>query len=383
MAPIFEWNTLLDTGLKETDRQHQHLLSLINSFGETLANNRLNEVDVVNMYHELVDYARYHFEEEERLMVQFKVDLRHVEQHTRMHQSFIAEVGHLYQNYHYNHQEGGSDLFHFLLNWLAYHIMGTDMSMAKQLQAIDSGICPQAAFEQEGRHSDKRTALLLRSLKNLFEQVSQRNQQLNELNRTLEEKVRQRTRELEAVNTHLENLSSTDSLTGLVNRRRAMEILRLLWQEPKTDGQQLACMMIDADNFKQINDRYGHDAGDDVLRVLAREMTHEVRTDDTVCRLGGDEFMVICPATDAAGALYLAKMLHKHIAALQVPAGEGFWHGSVSIGVAVRQPEMKSIDDLIKAADRNLYGAKEAGRNCVRMEYETDSSHTEQAGRAC
>lgn len=77
--------------------------------------------------------------------------------------------------------------------------------------------------------------------------------------------------------------------------------------------------------------------------------------------------MLICPATDAAGALYLAEMLHKHIAALQVPAGAGFWRGSVSIGVAVRQIEMKSIDVLIKAADRSLYAAKAAGRNCVRM----------------
>lgn len=367
MGPIFGWNKLLDTGLKESDRQHQHLLNLINSFGETLADNHLKEADVIIIYHELVDYARYHFEEEERLMVQFKIDSRHVKSHISMHQSFITEVGRLYQSYHYNQQEDGSNLFDFLLNWLTYHIMGTDMSMARQLQAIDTGTYPQAAYEQEGRHSDNRTALLLRSLKNLFEQVSQRNQQLTELNQSLEEKVRQRTYELETANTHLENLASTDSLTGLVNRRRAMEILRLLWQEPTTAGQQLACMMIDADNFKQINDHYGHDAGDEVLRVLAREMTHEVRTDDTVCRLGGDEFMLICPATDTSGVLYLAEMLHKHIAALQVPAGEGFWQGSVSIGVAVRQTEMKSIEDLIKAADRSLYAAKEAGRNCVRM----------------
>ena len=367
MTPIFEWDKLLDTGLEETDRQHQHLLNMINSFGDGIANRRVNETDLATLYGELVDYTCYHFEEEERLMNQANIDSRHVEQHIHMHQGFIAEVGRLYQDYHNSQQKGGDRLFDFLLNWVAYHIMGTDMSMARQIQSIATGTCPQTAYEQEGRHNDKRTALLLRSLKNLFDQVSQRNHQLSVLNNNLEEKVRHRTRELETANTHLENLASTDSLTGLVNRRRAMEILRLLWQETETDGQPLACMMIDADNFKQINDHYGHDAGDDVLRVLAREMTHAVRTDDTVCRLGGDEFMLICPATDAAGALYLAEMLHKHIAALQVPAGAGFWRGSVSIGVAVRQMEMKSIDGLIKAADRSLYAAKAAGRNCVRM----------------
>ena len=366
MTPIFEWNPLLDTGLEEADRQHQHLLNLINAFGDVVAHRRVKETDVAILYDELVDYTCYHFEEEERLMIQSHIDPRHFKEHTRMHQSFIVEVGRLYQNYHSNHHEGGTSLFDFLLNWVAYHIMGTDMSMARQLQAIAKGTGPQAAYELEGQHSDKRTALLLRSLKNLFEQVSQRNYQLTELNRSLEEKVRHRTRELEKANTHLEMLASTDNLTGLVNRRRAMEILRLLWQESIKNQQPLSCMMIDADNFKQINDRYGHDAGDEVLRVLARELTAAVRTDDSVCRLGGDEFILICPTTDAAGALYLAQQLHGHISTLKIPAGEGYWQGSISVGVATRTQRMTGIEDLIKAADRSVYAAKTAGRNCVR-----------------
>lgn len=365
MTPIFEWTPLLDTGLEEADRQHQHLLNLINSFGDAVANQRVNETDVATLYEELVDYTCYHFEEEERLMMQSHIDPRHVKEHSGMHQSFIAEVDRLYRSYRNNLQEGGSSLFDFLLNWVAYHIMGTDMAMARQLQAIASGAGPQAAYDSEGKHSDKRTALLLRSLKNLFEQVSQRNYQLTELNRSLEEKVRERTLELEHANTHLEMLASTDALTGLVNRRRAMEILRLLWQESTTYQQPLSCMMIDADNFKQINDRYGHDAGDEVLRVLARELTAAVRTDDSVCRLGGDEFMLICPTTDTAGALYLAQQLHGHISSLKIPAGEGCWQGSISVGVATRTLNMTSIEDLIKAADRSVYAAKAAGRNCV------------------
>lgn len=366
MTPIFEWNPLLNTGLEEADRQHQHLLNLINSFGDAVANRLVNESDVATLYDELVDYTCYHFEEEERLMVQAHIDPRHFTEHTRMHQSFIAEVGRLYQHYRNNQQEGGDNLFEFLLNWVAYHIMGTDMAMARQLQAIASGTDPQAAYEREGKHSDQRTAMLLRSLKNLFEQVSQRNYQLTELNHSLEEKVRHRTRELETANTHLEKLASTDSLTGLVNRRRAMEILRLLWKESTTNQQPLSCMMIDADNFKQINDRYGHDAGDEVLRVLARELTAAVRTDDSVCRLGGDEFMLICPTTDAAGAKYLAQQLHRHINSLKIPAGEGCWQGSISVGVATRTLDMNSIEDMIKAADRSVYAAKAAGRNCIR-----------------
>ncbi|MBD1401833.1 GGDEF domain-containing protein [Pelovirga terrestris] len=367
MTPLFEWTPLLDTGLEESDRQHQHLLNLINAFGDAVAHRRVNEKNVATLYDELVDYTCYHFEEEERLMSQSRIDPRHVTEHTRMHQRFIAEVGRMYQNYLNDQQEGGNHLFEFLLNWVAYHIMGTDMAMARQLQAIAGGTDPQAAYALEGRHSDKRTALLLRSLKNLFEQVSQRNYQLTELNRSLEEKVRHRTHELEKANTHLEMLASTDVLTGLANRRRAMEILRLLWQDATTNQQPLSCMMIDADNFKQVNDRYGHDAGDEVLRVLARELTETVRTDDSVCRLGGDEFMLICPSTDAAGAMYLAQQLHGHINTLKIPAGEGYWQGSISVGVATRTPAMTAIEGLIKAADRSLYAAKAAGRNCVRL----------------
>jgi len=366
MTTFIAWDELLETGLTEVDRHHRHLVDLTNALGKGLSTNDVSNTAIQDLFLQLVDYTRYHFEEEEKISVQAEVDQRHRADHELEHQTFMNEINTLYQKNQQNLASAGSYLFDFLLNWLIYHILGSDMAMARQIRKITTGISPQAAYEQEGHHSDKKNALLLRSLKNLFAQVSERNQQLSELNSSLEERVKQRTRELESANTHLENLASTDVLTGLVNRRRALEILRLLWQEEEKDSQPLACMMIDADNFKQINDRYGHDAGDEVLRVLAREMIHAVRTDDSVCRLGGDEFMIICPATDATGAMHLAQTLRKHIASLQVPAGDGFWHGSVSIGVAARQAEMNSIDELIKAADRHVYQAKAAGRNCVR-----------------
>lgn len=127
----------------------------------------------------------------------------------------------------------------------------------------------------------------------------------------------------------------------------------------------MACMMIDADGFKVINDSYGHDAGDVVLRQLARCLRNSVRNDDVVCRLGGDEFLIVCGHTTLAGALITAEKLRREVSTLRVSAGDGIWNGSVSVGVAERTPSLKTFEELLKLADEAVYAAKRNGRNCV------------------
>jgi hemerythrin len=124
-------------------------------------------------------------------------------------------------------------------------------------------------------------------------------------------------------------------------------------------------MMIDADGFKAINDQYGHDAGDEVLRELSKCLRRSVRNDDIVCRLGGDEFLIICDYTDLHGAMKTAQKLRAEVAQLRVPAGNGCWVGSVSVGVAQRSPDMQFEEDLLKRADEGVYAAKNSGRDCV------------------
>jgi len=118
--------------------------------------------------------------------------------------------------------------------------------------------------------------------------------------------------------------------------------------------------------FVQENDTCGHDAGDDVLRHLSRALKGAGRTDDIVCRLGGDEFLIICPDTDLEGGLYVAGMVCDRVAALSVPTGQGAWTGSISVGVSVRTSGMDDFDALVKAADGGVYEAKGAGKGCVR-----------------
>ncbi|MGX9463522.1 GGDEF domain-containing protein [Shewanella sp. A14] len=230
---------------------------------------------------------------------------------------------------------------------------------------------PEQAYEKEVNLSNDVRGPRINALNALFSQVSERNHALMALTNQLEQKVRQRTLalenanfELDKANIELEALATTDPLTGLPNRRFAMRELESLWQTFQFSGA-LSCMMIDADNFKIINDTEGHDAGDYVLLQLAETLKHNLRTDDIASRLGGDEFLIICPNADKEGVHYLASNLLDKIQSLRVKVGQSHWKGSVRIGLATLDESIGSIDELIKRADLAIYKAKENGRNRI------------------
>jgi diguanylate cyclase (GGDEF)-like protein/hemerythrin-like metal-binding protein len=362
----FQWNQSFVTGLGAVDSQHQHLVRLINRLGDGLADNRVSAGDLEALLQELVEYAGYHFKEEEDLMARASMDPRHVDAHKAAHAGFIEEVELLRKGVDTESPAAARRLLDYLSHWLAYHILGQDQNMAAQLKAIAVGASPAEAYEAEEEADEGATGPLLAALSGLFEQVSERNRELIQLTQALEERVQQRTRELVEANRKLEALSLTDPLTGLPNRRHARTWLETLWKESESDGHPLACIMLDADHFKEVNDTHGHDAGDRVLIELARTLRDALRTDDLVFRLGGDEFLVICPRTDQQGGLQVAERIHQSIAELRVPTGDSHWTGSASIGLAERKPPMRHPDELIKLADRGIYLAKQYGRNCIR-----------------
>ena len=298
-------------------------------------------------------------------MTAMRLDQRHVEQHRRDHASFIDEVTQLHGSVSANNRNAAKSLLQFLTQWLAYHILGSDQLMARQIASIQSGSGPGDAYLDDAPTKDAATDTLLTALNGLFHQVSERNHELVQLNKTLEARVAERTQALTEANRRLDDLANTDTLTGLPNRRYALHRFSAEWDAAERDGTSLACLMIDADGFKQINDTHGHDAGDAVLRALSVQLRHAVRTDDIVCRLGGDEFLIICAGTPLEGAIRLAETIRRDVAALRVPAGAGEWRGSISVGVAARTATMKVLEDLMKAADQGVYVAKRNGRNCV------------------
>lgn len=361
----FHWDEVFVTGLGEVDQQHHKLVDLINELGDAISSDGADATEIASIIQQLFSYTQYHFAEEERMMRAAKVDERHQKTHLNRHKEFLEEVQYIHANMATD-PNAASHLLEFLTHWLAYHILGSDQNLARQIKAIEKGASPHQAFEDEERRANDATGPLLAALNALFQQVSARNRELMRLNQSLEAKVTERTRALTELNTQLDELAHTDTLTQLPNRRHAMEFLSDAWHDSLIADTPLACIMIDADHFKEVNDRYGHDAGDQVLKVLATQLKHACTDGDLVARLGGDEFLIICPNTALEVALVRAERLTTAIAGLRVIAGEGVWSGSVSVGVAARDPTLRDHVALVKKADQSVYEAKRAGKSCVK-----------------
>lgn len=170
--------------------------------------------------------------------------------------------------------------------------------------------------------------------------------------------------ELAVSNERLQQLALTDVLTGLPNRRSANEHLEQQWAMAERSGRPLSVMLVDIDHFKKINDVCGHKAGDDALRRVAEAMNLSIRKQDVVCRLGGEEFLVICPDTPAEQLYRYAERLRLAVSevVLRGPSDRGF-NITVSIGLASREPGLLNTEMLLQLADRRMYAAKNAGRN--------------------
>ena len=196
----------------------------------------------------------------------------------------------------------------------------------------------------------------------------------------IQEEVRERIAELslamhlehEAMAQQQEDLmrrATTDALTGVGNRVALDARLSLELERLARSGGPLALMMIDVDRFKRFNDTYGHQAGDAVLRSVARALDSNVRKVDYVARYGGEEFAVIAPETSAENAATLAERLRRAVEETTVPWAAQKLGVTISIGVAVITEAIDEADasNIIRAADERLYAAKRAGRNRVEV----------------
>jgi diguanylate cyclase (GGDEF)-like protein len=155
-----------------------------------------------------------------------------------------------------------------------------------------------------------------------------------------------------------------DPLTGLYNRRHMTELLRSEMEEARRFRQPLSLLALDLDRFKEINDRFGHGTGDQVLVIAAQRMAFGLRKVDRLARIGGEEFLVLCPRTDLDGAALLAERIRESIAEGPVPGLPEEQRITVSLGVATLK-EGESAEAFIDRADRRLYEAKAQGRNRV------------------
>jgi len=178
------------------------------------------------------------------------------------------------------------------------------------------------------------------------------------------ERVLRRT--LAQINLELNKMAITDHLTHLYNRRFFFERLDEEFQRAARHGTSLACLMLDIDHFKKVNDSYGHQCGDEILEKLARILDENCRVIDLLARYGGEEFCVIMPNADAEAGLKLAERLRRNIAEHVFAYEQIEVKLTVSIGLAVYPADgIGNEDDLIRAADEACYEAKRRGRNCA------------------
>ncbi|HEY9118470.1 MAG TPA: diguanylate cyclase, partial [Marinobacter sp.] len=188
-------------------------------------------------------------------------------------------------------------------------------------------------------------------------------------NETLEQKVQERTEELREVNRKLQQLSDTDQLTDISNRRSLERYLKHTFQRAMVDGKSIAVLLIDVDHFKPVNDTHGHQAGDDCLKVIAgRIQAHSRWPGDMVARYGGEEFCVVLPDTNEQTAVMVGERIREGIEAEPIPTRAGPMELTISLGAhaAVPGPDDNS-ESFLERADQALYRSKQEGRNRVTL----------------
>jgi diguanylate cyclase (GGDEF)-like protein len=199
----------------------------------------------------------------------------------------------------------------------------------------------------------------------------------------LQEELEERERQLLEANERLRYMSQTDGLTGLDNRRHLEQQLDAMFAHAKRLNEPLSCVMCDLDRFKTVNDSYGHQAGDAVLKQFARILKNEAREKvDRVGRYGGEEFMLLLPGTVLDAAVTFSERVRKEVESRTFTFDSGTIKRTASFGVAGwPHPRIVSCDALVRAADDALYVAKETGRNrAIRFDSDAFNAHIAEHG---
>ncbi|THB63544.1 MAG: diguanylate cyclase [Desulfovibrio sp.] len=196
---------------------------------------------------------------------------------------------------------------------------------------------------------------------------------LEEQNAHLQQEIAERIR----AEQQLTRLAAVDGLTQVANRRHFDEYLAAEWRRHKREKGELALILCDIDHFKRYNDTYGHIAGDECLKAVARAIGSALkRPGDLLARYGGEEFVVLLPLTDLGGAMQVAEAIAREVAILEIDhkSSQVSDHVTLSMGVAVARPGPDNHATLlVAAADAAMYQAKEAGRNCIMRAWENSS----------
>ena len=225
----------------------------------------------------------------------------------------------------------------------------------------------------------------------LAQQFNRMRERLNHTNQRLQSRIEvadsrlleinqallRQSEELKSANQRLLELSITDPLTGLYNRRHFEDMIRREMAHSARQGASCSLMIMDIDHFKRINDRYGHAVGDDVLRHVAGIIQDNIRTGDIPCRIGGEEFVVACRSTDADEAIQLAERLRSAIESATFRLQDLEIRYTISVGISTIKTDSghATLDTIFQNADQALYHSKEYGRNRTTHHQDLDGNN--------
>ena len=363
-SDYFQWDKEFLTGEKAIDAQHFSLVKVINQMLKlSFSSESLKLEDVLDLELKLTKYVKTHFMTERKMMQKNHLDIRHTSKHEALHDEFIRTVNRYFQDKSYLMKgDHFSEIIEYLVRWLAYHILNTDRSMVRQLKFIsEENLSPEDAYMKDLNLVDSVSEPLLKALKALFFLVNEKNKELEQKNQELEEKVYMRTAELRKANKLLQQSSMIDDLTGISNRRFAMaELDRNIYNFERYQTP-FSVLFIDLNKFKEVNDTYGHDSGDAVLKWVVKFLGDQIRKSDVLCRVGGDEFVVICAYSNEMQSLELANKVLSRMNTLKDDEKLPFWNPSLSIGISEYDQTMKEKSEILNKADTAMYVSKKNG----------------------
>jgi two-component system, cell cycle response regulator len=250
----------------------------------------------------------------------------------------------------------------------AKHLNLTTADMDAILKALPDQLVQTTSELNRGLPPQPDIELLMRDANAALIEI---NRSYADLVAQLEAVIKDRERlaeELQQANKQLSMMAMSDPLTGLPNRRAFEEALVRDLARTERQGGSLTLILVDADHFKKVNDTYGHQGGDTVLRALSDVLRESTRSSDVAARVGGEEFALILPQTDADNALVVAERVRMRFAVRKIVLDDGrVVKATVSLGMATaKSPGCRGVDKaLYEAADKALYAAKASGRNCV------------------
>lgn len=367
---IFPWNRNFETGIDSIDQQHKVLVDIVNRLARQFASNRPDSFCNA-ILDELLDYAAFHFEEEEQIWRHAFSESQQTLDHGRDHQLFITRM-HEFSRRQAPPDEVLTVLLKYLTRWLAFHILDSDRKMALTVLALEGGATLEQAQSSADEQLSNSTSILVSGLLDIYGKLSasaiqlmrEQNARLRaeeELARLQQQHVRQVLEEqASGYQQQLEFLAYFDPLTGLMNRNGIIRAIKTNLQYDGLPRGEAALISLDLDSFSKVNAVFGEEAADRYLGLLGRRWLDTLCPGALLARVSGDEFVVL---------LKHGEQVHAQLQALCLTAAQPCDLGGTAVtarftaGVVLFLPDgANDADTLLRQADQTLFRAKQEAR---------------------